>query len=241
MIRALALAIGDLADPRLLGVLLRSLLVTLLIFVGLGVILTWALDGADPCAWWGDGGCELGLAASSLGAVLLAAMGLWLLFPAVAIGVISTYMDRIIALVEARHYPAAAARARPIGWGAGAALGLRSTLRLLAYNIVALPLYLILLVTGVGTIVAFVIVNGLAFGRDLGEMVAARHGDGSARKEWLRSSRSARAAIGMIVTAIFMVPFVNLLAPILGATMIAHHYHRPQAARGDLHRKDGAA
>jgi uncharacterized protein involved in cysteine biosynthesis len=114
-------------------------------------------------------------------------------------------------------------------------------LRLLAYNIVALPLYLILLVTGVGTIVAFVIVNGLAFGRDLGEMVAARHGDGSARKEWLRSSRSARAAIGMIVTAIFMVPFVNLLAPILGATMIAHHYHRPQAARGDLHRKDGAA
>ena len=231
MIRALALAIGDLADPRLLGLLFRSLLVTLLIFVGLGVLLTWALDGADPCAWIGEGGCELGFAASSLGAILLAALGLWLLFPAVAIGVISTYMDRIIALVETRHYPAAAAQARPIGWAAGAALGLRSALRLLVYNLVALPLYLVLLVTGVGTVLAFVIVNGLAFGRDLGEMVAARHGDRATRAAWLRSSRSGRAAIGMAVTAIFMVPFLNLLAPILGATMIAHYYHRPQGLR----------
>ena len=225
MIRALALAIGDLADPRLLGLFFRSLLVTLLVFVGLGVTLAWAFDGADPCAWLGDGGCELGLTASSLGAILLAGLGLWLLFPAVAIGVISTYMDRIIALVEARHYPAAAAQARPIGWSAGAALGFRSALRLLVYNLIALPLYLVLLVTGVGTIIAFVIVNGLAFGRDLGEMVAARHGDRSTRAAWLRSSRSGRAAIGMAVTVIFMVPFVNLLAPILGATMIAHYYH----------------
>jgi uncharacterized protein involved in cysteine biosynthesis len=193
-------------------------------------MLTWALDGADPCAWWGEGGCELGLTASSLGAILLAALGLWLLFPAVAIGVISTYMDRIIALVEARHYPAAAKRARPIGWVAGARLGLRSALRLVVYNLLALPIYLILLVTGVGTIVAFVIVNGLAFGRDLGEMVASRHGDRSTRTTWLRSSRAGRAAIGMAVTAIFMVPFLNLLAPILGATMIAHYYHKDREA-----------
>ena len=63
-------------------------------------------------------------------------------------------------------------------------------------------------------------------------MVAARHGERSERAAWLRSSRSGRAAIGMAVTAIFMVPFLNLLAPILGATMIAHYYHRPQGLRG---------
>lgn len=225
MIRALILALGDLADPRLMRLFFRSLIVTLLIFVGMGAILAWLLDGADPCSWIGEGSCELGLTGGSLGAVLLAGLGLWLLFPAVAIGVISTYMDRIIALVEARHYPAAARNARPIGLATGASLGLRSAVRLLVYNLLALPLYLILLVTGVGTVVAFVIVNGFAFGRDLGEMVVARHGDRRSRKAWLRRSRMGRAAIGMAVTAIFIVPFLNLLAPILGATMIAHFYH----------------
>ena len=86
--------------------------------------------------------------------------------------------------------------------------------------------------TGVGTIIAFVIVNGLAFGRDLGEMVAARHGDRSTRAAWLRSSRSGRAAIGMAVTVIFMVQFVKLLAPILGAKMIAHYYPHPRSVPG---------
>ena len=226
MIRSLFLALGDLADPRILGILVRSLLITLLIFIGLGVLLGWALDGVDPCGWFGEGGCALGPSASSFGALLLTLLGLWLLFPAVAIGVISAYMDRIVAVVEAKHYPLAAAGARPLGLAAGAALGLRSTLRVLLYNLIALPLYLVLLVTGIGAIVAFVIVNGLAFGRDLGEMVAVRHGDRATRRAWLRATRADRALIGAAVTGIFLVPFVNLLAPVLGAAMTAHLYHR---------------
>jgi len=231
MIRSLSLALGDLLDPRLLGIVMRSLVITLLIFVGLGLLLAWALNGADPCAWLSDATCELGTAASGLGAFLLAVLLLWLLFPAVAIGVISAYMDRIIGLVETRHYPEAAVRARPIGWSAGLALGLRSALRLLLYNLIALPLYLVLLVTGVGTIIAFLLVNGLAFGRDLGEMVAARHGDRAARRAWLRASRGDRALIGLVVSAVFLVPFANLFAPVLGAAMIVHAYHGGQKSR----------
>jgi uncharacterized protein involved in cysteine biosynthesis len=230
MIRSLFLALGDLADARILAILLRSLLITLLIFVALGFALGWALDGVDPCAWFGDDSCELGAAAGGFGALLLTLLALWLLFPAVAIGVISAYMDRIVGVVEAKHYPLAAAGARPIGIAAGAALGLRSTLRILLYNLIALPLYIVLLITGVGTIVAFVIVNGLAFGHDLGEMVAARHGDRATRGAWLRATRTDRALIGAAVTGIFLIPFLNLLAPVLGAAMTAHLYHRGRPA-----------
>ena len=232
MIRSLSLALGDLADPRLIGIVVRSLLVTLLIFVGLGFLFAWALNGADPCGLIGDATCQLGPAASSFGAIILAALLLWFLFPAVAIGVISAYMDRIIGLVEARHYPEASLRARPIGLIAGLALGLRSVLRLLVYNLIALPLYLVLLLTGVGVIIAFLLVNGLAFGRDLGEMVAARHGDRASRRAWLRASRADRALIGLIVSAIFLVPFLNLLAPVLGAAMIVHAFHGGRGGRG---------
>ena len=231
MIRSFPLALGDLLDPRLLAVVVRSLIVTLLIFIGLGFLLAWALNGVDPCAWFGNATCALGTAASGLGAFLLAILLLWLLFPAVAIGVISAYMDRVIGLVETRHYPNAAACARPIGWTAGLALGLRSALRLLLYNVIALPLYLALLITGVGTIIAFLLVNGLAFGRDLGEMVALRHGDRAERRAWLRASRADRAVVGLIVSAVFLVPFANLFAPVLGAAMIVHTYHGGQERR----------
>ena len=227
MLRAIVLAVGDLGDRRVAGVLVRSLLVTLALFAGLGVLLLWLLRSADPCGLAGLDPCPLDPAASGVGAVVLTLIGLWLLFPAVALGVVSAYADAIVAAVEARHYPAGADRARPLGLVAGAAMGLRSAGRVLLYNLVALPLYLVLLVTGIGTPVLFVVVNGLALGRDLGVIVAARHGDGASRRAWLRASRGERALIGAATTALFLVPLVNLVAPVLGAAAMTHLFHRP--------------
>lgn len=226
MIRAFSLALGDLTDPRILAILAKTLAITLLIFAGLGLLLGYALHGFDPCAMLSDEeSCPLGASASGVGALIVTAIAFWLLFPAIAIGVVSAYMDRIIAVVEARHYPQALAGARPLGWARGAWLGLRSSARLLLYNLIALPFYIILLVTGVGTVLLFVAVNGLAFGRDLGEMVAVRHFSGPAKAAWLRATRLNRALVGAAVTGLFLVPVLNLLAPVLGAAMVAHLFH----------------
>jgi uncharacterized protein involved in cysteine biosynthesis len=226
MIQALTLAIGDLADARILRILLVSLLITLLIFVGVGVLAGFLLDGADPCGWLLDESCPLGASASGFGALLLTLLGIWFLFPAIAIGVISGFVDRIAEAVERRHYPEALANARPMGLAGGAWLGLRSSLRLIVYNLVALPFYILLIVTGIGPLILFVAVNGLAIGRDLGEMAAARHGGRAERVLWLDRTKGPRALMGIIVTGIFLVPFVNLLAPVLGAAMATHLYHR---------------
>lgn len=185
------------------------------------------LDGVDPCGWIGtEEPCALGPSASWVGALLLSATAAWLLFPAVALGVIAAYSDRIIAAVEQRHYPAARQTASAVGWGDAILLGLRSTTRLLLYNLIALPLYLLLLVTGIGTLTAFVLVNGLAIGRDFGEMVVARHGDREQRSTWLRATRRDRAMIGLFAAALFLVPILNLLAPVIGAAMATHLFHR---------------
>ncbi|MBO9378238.1 hypothetical protein GG804_15825 [Sphingomonas histidinilytica] len=229
MIGILPLALGDLFDSRILRILLRSLLVTLLIFAALGVVLGWALAGSDPCAAFGDMECTLSPAEGGVGAVILTLLALWFLFPAVALGVVCAFVERIAAIVEQRHYPRAATAARSIGAGGAVLLGLRSAARVLIYNLVALPFYVILLFTGVGPLVLFVIVNGIAFGRDLGEMVAARHGDRAERQVWLARTRIERMLIGSTVTALFLVPFVNLVAPILGATMTTHLYLRSRA------------
>ncbi|KKC27495.1 EI24 domain-containing protein, partial [Sphingomonas sp. SRS2] len=97
-------------------------------------------------------------------------------------------------------------------------------------NLVALPFYVLLLVTGIGPLILFVLVNGAAFGRDLGEMVAARHGDRASRRAWLAGSRGGRMLIGSMVTALFLVPFANLIAPVLGVAMTTHFYMRTRPA-----------
>ncbi|ATE65598.1 EI24 domain-containing protein [Rhizorhabdus dicambivorans] len=226
---AFLLALGDLADRHILGILVRSLLITLALFALLGLALGWLLAGADPCAAFGDMECTLSATTGGIGALALTLAAIWFLFPAVAIGVICAYVERIAQIIERRHYPAAAERARSIGVGAVAWLGLRSALRVILYNLAALPFYILLLITGIGPLILFVIVNGIAFGRDLGEMVAARHGDRATRYAWLGETRLSRMLIGSAVTGLFLVPFLNLLAPVLGAAATVHLFHRRAA------------
>lgn len=161
--------------------------------------------------------------------VLLAA---WFLFPPVAIAVTTAFTDRIARAVEESHYPLAASEARQMGFLRGATMGLRSAGRLIFFNLLATPFYLLLLVTGVGPFVLFVIVNGLAFGRDLGEMAAARHGDRKSRRNWLKHTRGEQHFIGTLASVLFLVPFANLFAPVLGTAAAIHLFNRTWSREG---------
>src|SRR4051812_36319604 len=252
MFRSIALGFADLADTRVLGILLQALGATLLIFAALAALAMWLLSGSNPCSVVGMGSCPLDPGSSGITAVLLVLLAAWFLFPAVAIGVVMMFTDRIARAVEGRHYPAAARKARPIGLVAGAALGLRSAGRIMLFNLLALPFYLLLLVTGVGPFILFVIVNGIAFGRDLGDMAAARHGDRASRRRWLKATRGEQHLIGLLVSALFLVPFANLLAPLVGTPAAIHLFnrsywttdstwlHRGQACRPDVPRSDNS-
>lgn len=189
----------------------------------------WLLAGADPCAWVGAESCPLGGVAGGASAIVITVVGAWLLFPGVAIGVVTCFADRIAVAVELRHYPDAAAAAQPVGIGRGISMGLRSAFRLLLFNLLAAPFYILLLVTGVGPFVLFVIVNGLAFGRDLAELAAARHGDRQSRRAWLKRTRGEQNLMGTTVSVMFLVPLVNLIAPVVGTAMAIHLFDRSNA------------
>ncbi|MEQ7874673.1 EI24 domain-containing protein [Sphingomonas sp. ASV193] len=222
---ALSLAFADLWRPAMLGILARVLLITLAVFAVIFVVAAWALTGVDPCDWLG-GECPLdpwsGGVASLAATVLLG----WFLFPGVAIGVASGMGDRISAAVEAIHYPDAAVRARPLSLGRGMSLALRSGGRLMLYNLIALPVALLLLVTGVGPFILFALVNGLSLGRDFGELAAGRFMAGRELRDWLRANRWALRAVGLAIGGLLLVPIVNLVAPLLGAAAAVHLYQR---------------
>ncbi|MEG3163297.1 EI24 domain-containing protein [Sphingomonas sp. PB2P19] len=215
MIRAFLLSLAQLGDPPVLRVFAKSMAVTLLVFAALGVGVWWAtraMVGADGIA-----------AAVALAATILA---LWLLFRAVAIAVVGIFADEVVAAVEARHYPAALATSRPVPFHRGLVMGLTSAARVIGVNALMLPVYAALLVTGIGTAAAFFVVNGWLLGRDLGDMVAARHMDAAAMRGWRATTKAPRFLLGLANTALFVVPVLNIAAPVLGAAMATHFFHK---------------
>ncbi len=221
-VHAFLLALSDLPRPRVLRILLQSLALTLLLLIVAGAALfaaaRWALGH-----WQWLGAAERDMAGILVVVAIIA--GSWLLFRAIAIVVVGLFADAIVADVEGRHYPAAAARAVDVGWRQNIRLALASLVRLIGGNLLALPVYILLLVTGIGTPIFALFVNGLLLGRDLEAMVLARH------PERPRLERPARWSLGLLSAATFMVPIANLLAPIVSAAMAVHMLY---LASGDL-------
>ena len=217
MLSALALALTRLFDPRLVPIWLKSLATTLFACAVLGFGGWWALSAALE-RYGGDGG--LGQIAAAF-VVLLAG---WLLWRVVALAVLQFFADEVVAAIEARDYPAMAARARKLGWRAELARGLGGAGRALLFNLIALPFALLLLVTGVGAPLVFIAVNAVLLGRELQDMVWLRHRTSPQDPPPLGALE--RLALGGVTAILLTVPIANFAAPFLGAACAVHLIHR---------------
>ncbi len=218
--RALSLTFGQLGDKRIIGVLAKSLLISLILCVGLGIGLGRA------ARWLIDGYFTIGSSSWIDAALFIGGIGLALLaFRAVAVPVTGFFGDEVVAAIEGRHFPALAGSAKPATLAVSARLGIASLLRVLLVNLLALPVYIFLIFTAIGPLILFVALNAVLLGRDLAEMVAVRHLDRAQMKQWLRNHRLDYMLLGLIVTGLFLIPFVNLLAPIIGAGAATHLFH----------------
>jgi len=226
MIRALFLSIGQLFDRRVAMVFVKSMALTLLVFAGaaVGIWLGMHRFSAWLAAWMGGWAGANDFA--DIATIALVLLIHWLLFRAIAVAVIGIFADDVVQAVEARHYPKAHAGARDVPLGRSLAMGLGSATRLIVVNLLLSPLYIMLLITGVGTPIAFFLVNSWLLGRDFGDMVAARHMPASQLSKWRGRTRFRRFALGAFGTGIFFIPGLNLLAPIIGAAMAAHAFHQ---------------
>ena len=221
MIQAFTRSLAQLTDRTILAILLKVILLTVLLFILFGVAAYFGLVWLFAWLGWTGGG----FAAATAAALIAILTGL-LLFRIVAIFVLNIFSDDIVDAVERRYYPGRAETAKPPGYAIGIKMGLASAGRALGYNILAAPLYVVLLVTGIGVPIAFFAVNGLLLGRDLQDMVAARHvvDYRNLTAEW-SLSKAQRFLLGLIAALLLAIPFVNFLAPVLAAAMATHLVH----------------
>lgn len=222
MIRAFLLSLGQLPDPAILRVFLKSIGLTLLVFLMLGAGLWFGTRWLFVDQFgWGENAAGLAIIGEFVATLLFG----WVLFRAVAIAVIGLFGDEIVIAVERKHYPDALARAQDVPFARSLHMGLRSAGRALGVNLVLAPAYILLLMTGFGTPLLFFAANGWLLGVDLGEMVAARHIAPADMKAWRAATRWVRWELGVVISGLLTVPVINLFAPILGAAMAAHLFH----------------
>lgn len=221
---ALAKAFGQLGDRAVMAVLAKSIAVTLVAFAGLGAALYFALEAAGQRYGVAEGW-------AGLAAVVLVPVAMWLGFRLVAVAVVQFFADDVVKAVEARHFPTLASRAKALPLRREIAVATRGLLRALGYNLLALPIAIALMFTAIGPALVFLAVNAVLLGRELTDMAWLRH------QHWCGAdigdnpvSRPARIVLGAAVAGMMLVPFLNFVAPVIGAAAGTHLVLRRIAA-----------
>jgi CysZ protein len=218
MIKGLVLAFEQLGDPRIRGILIQAVLVSLAIFVALMFGLNWALSGIDVVGiGWLDAIIRV---LSGAGAFVLGLM----FFPAFAGLVISFMLEPIARAVEARHYPALpAAREEPMAETIANALrftGVTVALNLLALVVIVPMLVSIVLIPFIPFV--FYGLNGYLLGREYFEFASVRRLDPATGRSLRRRYRIRIFLCGLAIALLMTVPVVNWLMPVVAAAYMVH-------------------
>ncbi len=218
MIASLLKAVRQLGDPAVVNLAAKSIGITLLLFVAGGIGLYRALIWIGTEFAWSTGGVGEAIAAA-----ILTLLGAWFLFRVVALAVLQFFADEIVAAVEVKHYPEAARQARNLPFRRDLANSLRGLGRAVLFNLLALPVAIVLMFTAIGPAVVFLLVNAVLLGRELTDMAWLRH-CGEAPKD-TPVGGFERFALGGAIAALMLVPLAGLLAPIISAAAGTHVTH----------------
>jgi CysZ protein len=215
MFHAFALAIGDLSDRRLRGVIWQSLLLSLLFQAALVGLAWWAVHSYANFQWdW------VNRVVHWVGDSAMVVLAL-LLFPASFGIVISIFMERIADIVESKHYPQLG-KARGISIWTGIWTGVVFLVAVIVLNLVMLPFYLVaLFVAGLGALI-FYGLNGWLTARLYYEQVALRRLSPGEVKAWRRANSGALWATGMVIVLAGTIPVLNLIVPVVGTAAMVH-------------------
>jgi CysZ protein len=205
-------------DPAFRGMVIRSVLFTVLLFAA-GLALTeWGLAQLPVL---GNPAVNhiLELLAPVLFIFLLGALG----GPVTALFG-SLFLDKFATGIEAREYP------RDTPGGSGAFLvtlkaGLRLTALVLGADIALLPLDIGL--PGVGELMSL-LVNGWLLGREYFEMTALRHVPLADADALRRANGGVILLGGVLISLLSVIPGLDLIAPLFGTALMVHLFKQIQ-------------
>ena len=214
MIAALLLAFGQIGDPAFRRPLILGVLGAA---IALG-LLTW---GAVAAAAWAAGGQGWLAWLAEIGGGIAGLVLAWWLFLAVAAAIAAQLVEPVATAVERRHYPGLPP-AKGASIAAQVAYGLGFGLKLLFLQVVLLPLFFI---PGLGFAIALMI-SAYALGAGMVVQTAMLRMDTRTAQATWRSRRWSGWGLGLILAGMALVPFLNLLVPVIGTAAAVHLLQR---------------
>lgn len=220
----------QLLHPKFRSVFFISVTAAFITLVGIvyGLSLYW--PETVSIGWdWVD---EFGDYISQAGFWSVVTIGSYFLFPGIVTMVMGLLVDQIATAVEQEYYPNRIGTRKVAITDVIISAG-KLTLIMLVVNLLALVPYLILFVmsAGTGSLLLFIAINGFLLGREYYEMVAMRHMDRKMMNRFRAEYGSKIFVVGALMAGLFAVPFLNLLAPIIGAAVMTHIFHHLIAQR----------
>jgi CysZ protein len=207
-------AVGVIFDPTFRGVVLKSLLLTLVLFAALFFGAQYGLAHMAEFHWhW------VNVVVDWLGS-LLVVLGLFFLGAPVAALFASLFLDEIAEAVEKSHYPADPPSSGTPFW-TGLIAGLRLSFWVVVWTLVLLPFNFWL--PGIGW-VATIAVSGWLLGREFFELAALRHMSRQAAARLRQRNKFGVWAGGVLLAGLSFVPVINFFAPLFGAAFMVHLY-----------------
>ena|ERR1700733_4456448 len=212
-------AFGMIFEPAFLGVVLKSALLTLVLFGLMFAAVQYGVQHLPPLRWhWLN-------YAVDLIASLLVVLALVFLGVPVAALFASLFLNGVAKRVEQKYYPSAAETP-----GAPFSTYLFTGLRFAAYVIVVslalLPADVML--PGVGSVASWV-ADGWLLGREFFELAALRHMSRADADDMRKRHGFGILGAGMLIALLATIPIVNFIAPLFGAAFMVHvfqHYQR---------------
>lgn len=216
MSAAISKAISQLFDPPFRRILGWSLLLTVILFIllglGMGESLKFVPESSHGWLSW----------SADIGAWVAFLITAWFVFPVLATAIMGLFLDDAAAAVEARYYPA-----DPPGTALGVGVAFWEAIKLglviFLVNILALPLYILaLFVPPVGPLLIYYVINGYLLGREYFELVSMRHLPRREAKALRRARAGSMVIYGLPIAFAFSIPLLNLLAPLFGTAYMMH-------------------
>jgi uncharacterized protein involved in cysteine biosynthesis len=227
IVTAFLRAIGQLGDPRFRRTLLIGLGLTVALLFTMGAVLVtgigWMVPDVFTLPWMGEV-TWIDNIASVAGVLLILVLSVFLMVP-VAAAFTGFFLDDVADAVEARHYPHLTP-ARRVGFWEGLRDAGGFLLLLVAVNLVALVIYLLL---APAAPFVFWAVNGFLLGREYYQMVALRRLGREGAKRARRRHAATIWAAGALMAVPLTIPVLNLLVPVLGAASFTHLFHMLEA------------
>jgi len=205
-------------DGAFIGVVLRAIFLTLLLFFLLLIGLQYGLHYVPPLPVHG-----LNALIDILASILLIVVFVFLGAPVSAFFA-TLFLDGIARKVENRYYPADAAAFGAPFWGSMVA-GLRLTGWVIVVTVALLPVDISL--PGIGS-AATVAADGWLLGREFFELAALRHMSKGAADSMRKRHSFAIYGAGLLIALLSAIPIVNFIAPLFGAAFMVHVFKRLQ-------------